>query len=286
MATGGNDPFSGSNVRNVLQHVLSPKIVSDGSGGFAVKLDLINVDNIYASGNIYGAGGNIGGGGSGITGPTGPSGGPKGPTGPTGPFGVGPTGPGLTGPAGTPGATGYRGATGPTGPFGVGPTGPGLTGPQGAVGPMGPTGIGPTGPAGKSTRYIFAKINGNSTGDGVVLDCTPTFNGGGSTYVIDPAVGTLNQQHTYSSQFQILLNGSNYSLSNPPLIVENVYMVSQSGLFQLYSSRTGNVTGQNIITTFSADFSTMTLSNILYANFNTISLSGGQILWIYIQFIN
>jgi hypothetical protein len=60
MSGGGNDPFSGSNTRNILQHMLSPKIVDDGSGGYQVRLDLINVDNIYASGTIYGGGGGIG----------------------------------------------------------------------------------------------------------------------------------------------------------------------------------------------------------------------------------
>lgn len=52
MANPGNDPFSGSNVRNVLQHILSPKIVSDGTCGYTVKEDLINIDNIYINGNI------------------------------------------------------------------------------------------------------------------------------------------------------------------------------------------------------------------------------------------
>jgi len=66
MAGNGNDPFSGSNVRNLLEHVLSPKIVSDGTNGYTVALDLINVDNIYASGTIYAA--------NGSTGPTGPAG--------------------------------------------------------------------------------------------------------------------------------------------------------------------------------------------------------------------
>jgi hypothetical protein len=56
MAGNGNDPFSGSNSRNVLQHVLSPKIVSDGYNGYSVKLDMINVDNIYASGTIFSGG--------------------------------------------------------------------------------------------------------------------------------------------------------------------------------------------------------------------------------------
>jgi hypothetical protein len=45
----GNDPFSGSNTRNILQHILSPKIVDTGSGAHAVSIDLINVDHIYLS---------------------------------------------------------------------------------------------------------------------------------------------------------------------------------------------------------------------------------------------
>lgn len=53
MATPGNDPFSGTNTRNILQHIISPKVVSDGSSGYAVKTDLINVDNAYTKGTIY-----------------------------------------------------------------------------------------------------------------------------------------------------------------------------------------------------------------------------------------
>lgn len=54
MSSGpGNDPFSGSNVRNILNHVISPKVINDGSGGYTVKTDLINIDNIYISGDIY-----------------------------------------------------------------------------------------------------------------------------------------------------------------------------------------------------------------------------------------
>jgi hypothetical protein len=60
MSGGGNDPFSGSNTRNLLQHLVSPKIVENGSGGYQVRVDLTNVDNIYASGTIYGGGGGIG----------------------------------------------------------------------------------------------------------------------------------------------------------------------------------------------------------------------------------
>lgn len=52
MSTGpGNDPFSGSNTQNILVHIVSPKIVNDGSGGYTVKTDLINIDHIYSNAN-------------------------------------------------------------------------------------------------------------------------------------------------------------------------------------------------------------------------------------------
>jgi hypothetical protein len=60
MSGGGNDPFSGSNTRNLLQHLVSPKIVENGTGGYEVRVDLTNVDNIYASGTVYSGGGGIG----------------------------------------------------------------------------------------------------------------------------------------------------------------------------------------------------------------------------------
>lgn len=56
MTTPGNDPFSGTNTRNILQHVISPKIVSDGSTGYAVKTDLINIDNAYVKNNLVATG--------------------------------------------------------------------------------------------------------------------------------------------------------------------------------------------------------------------------------------
>ena len=63
MASPGNDPFSGSNTRNLLQHVFSPKIVNgvagDSESGYDVRLDMINVDNIYVTGNVYGPSGPI-----------------------------------------------------------------------------------------------------------------------------------------------------------------------------------------------------------------------------------
>jgi hypothetical protein len=49
----GNDPFSGSSTQNVLQHVISPKVIPDGSGGYVVKTDLINVDHLHITGDIY-----------------------------------------------------------------------------------------------------------------------------------------------------------------------------------------------------------------------------------------
>jgi hypothetical protein len=64
MATGPN-PFSISTSRNLLDHVFSPKIVS-GTGGYVVKLDMVNIDNITISGTING----FTGGSGGTTGPT------------------------------------------------------------------------------------------------------------------------------------------------------------------------------------------------------------------------
>lgn len=56
--------------------MFSPKIVNGLTGGnsaYDVRLDLINVDNIYVTGNIYGPSGPISG-GVGSMGPTGPTG--------------------------------------------------------------------------------------------------------------------------------------------------------------------------------------------------------------------
>lgn len=44
-----SDPLAGTNTRNLLQHIVSPKIVTNGAGGYNVKTDLINVDGIYDS---------------------------------------------------------------------------------------------------------------------------------------------------------------------------------------------------------------------------------------------
>jgi hypothetical protein len=45
-------PFANTTtVKNILQHIISPKLVSDGSGGYVSKTDLVNVHNIvFAAG--------------------------------------------------------------------------------------------------------------------------------------------------------------------------------------------------------------------------------------------
>ena len=42
-----SDPYAGTvTVRNILNHIISPKIVNDGYGGYTTKVDLVNVDTI------------------------------------------------------------------------------------------------------------------------------------------------------------------------------------------------------------------------------------------------
>ena len=38
---------------SIIQGILSPKVVSDGSGGYTTKTDIVNVDNITATNNIF-----------------------------------------------------------------------------------------------------------------------------------------------------------------------------------------------------------------------------------------
>jgi hypothetical protein len=178
MSTGY--PFSTLIGNNVLDQILSPKIVGSTGSGYQVKLDLGNIDTLYANiigsptnrvSTVYGVTLNYqyldppvtGGGGTGITGPTGA----------TGPGGTGPAGPaGPTGATGSlvtvtvdeeidtldPGVTGYvfndstnpsvvnlvfglpRGATGPPGPGG-GSGSQSIQGPVGNVLFFGATGV-------------------------------------------------------------------------------------------------------------------------------------------------
>lgn len=48
-----SDPLAGTNTRNLLQHIISPKIVLGPTGGtYSVKTDLINVDNLAITGSF------------------------------------------------------------------------------------------------------------------------------------------------------------------------------------------------------------------------------------------
>lgn len=62
-----SDPYAGTvTVRNILQHVLSPKIVADQTGGYRTVVDIVNVDTVNAGrlvassaqcGSVFGDGG-------------------------------------------------------------------------------------------------------------------------------------------------------------------------------------------------------------------------------------
>lgn len=51
------DPYTNTTtVKNILQHIIVPKIVNDGSNGYVTKTDLVNVHNIIFSGHSTTAG--------------------------------------------------------------------------------------------------------------------------------------------------------------------------------------------------------------------------------------
>ena len=51
------DPYTNTTtVKNILQHIIVPKIVSDGSTGYVTRTDLVNVNNIIFSGFSSGVG--------------------------------------------------------------------------------------------------------------------------------------------------------------------------------------------------------------------------------------
>ena len=236
MASGGTDPFSGTNTRNLIQHIFSPKIVNGPTGGYAVKLDMINVDNIYVTGNIYGPSGIINGGGTGgvsttgATGPTGPAGpvgtssntGATGPTGSNGSIGAtGPTGPMcLSGNDGSTGPVGPTGSIGPTGVGSTGPTGIGYTGPSGDTGPTGIGYTGPTGPVGSSN--IKTKIPLNLTN-------FPAPNYGGTVVVgVNLALTTLFNL-TVDNIYRITVNNlwnDNVVSGVSPIVIGLMYVAS------------------------------------------------------------
>jgi hypothetical protein len=46
-----SDPYSNTTtVKNILQHIIVPKIVNDGSNGYVTRTDLVNIDNIIFRG--------------------------------------------------------------------------------------------------------------------------------------------------------------------------------------------------------------------------------------------
>jgi hypothetical protein len=51
----GTDPFSGTNTRNLLQHVFVPKIVKNNDNtSYVVKLDMVNIEDLFVQGTVYG----------------------------------------------------------------------------------------------------------------------------------------------------------------------------------------------------------------------------------------
>jgi hypothetical protein len=231
MASPGNDPFSGSNTRNLLQHVFSPKIVQGVTGasigGYDVRVDLINIDNIYTTGTIYGPNGAItgGGGASGTTGPTGR-------TGPTGATGrTGPTGPG------------YTGSTGPTGPNGIGVGITGLTGTVGVLSNAIPVGYIPF-------PLSSSLIPGKAYLVSAALNITPTvdsLNTTDSINVIISANGPTTGYTTVTSQFigymrtgvtyVIPVSGVVIPAPGTPIVLAIIEFASQTGqtLLQSYN---------------------------------------------------
>lgn len=47
-----SDPYVGTTTRNLLQHIISPKIVGATGGTYSVSTDIINVDNVFTTGMI------------------------------------------------------------------------------------------------------------------------------------------------------------------------------------------------------------------------------------------
>jgi hypothetical protein len=221
MASPGNDPFSGSNTRNLLQHVFSPKIVQGVTGasigGYDVRVDLINIDNIYTTGTIYGPNGAItgGGGASGTTGPTGATG----RTGPTGP--------------------GYTGSTGPTGPNGIGVGITGLTGTVGTLSNAIPVGYIPF-------PLSSSLIPGKAYLVSAALNITPTvdsLNTTDSVNLIISADGPTTGYTTVTSQFiGYMKSGQTYVIPVNGVIIPGT--ANAVGLIE-YAAQTGQTLVQS-----------------------------------------
>lgn len=54
-----SDPFSGTNTRNLIQHVFSPKITENTYKEYDVKIDLLNVDKVTTTSDITITNGNL-----------------------------------------------------------------------------------------------------------------------------------------------------------------------------------------------------------------------------------
>jgi hypothetical protein len=55
------DPFANTTtVKNILQHIISPKIVSDGANGYVSKTDLVNVHNLIFEAGASNEDGSVG----------------------------------------------------------------------------------------------------------------------------------------------------------------------------------------------------------------------------------
>lgn len=255
-----SDPFYNTDRRDILQHILPPKIVQGATGTYNVKLDLINIDNVNISGAYYINGIPIPGGGAGTTGVTGATG-ATGATGHTGPAGhtghTGHTGPaghtghtGHTGPAGHTGHTGHTGATGHTGYTGeTGPTGAGITGATGITGPTGPMGVtGPTGPTGNSLGAPLCVFRGGTTNiagiysdpsDNTNLLSDPSSNEmtlsfsnsspiyQSASYVNSPITAVINGLDGRSG-FSVSIPGTYKAVLNSPLVTPFARIVSSS----------------------------------------------------------
>ena len=240
MSTGY--PFSTLVGNNVLDQILSPKIVGSAVSGYQVKLDLGNIDTLYATdigtatnrvSDIYGVTLHYqfldppitGGGGGGTTGATGP---------------IGPTGPGGTGPAGP---TGPRGDTG----FSVTVTvdeeittlPPGSTGyvfndsttasnvnlvfglPRGATGPPGPPGSGSQIIQGPIGNVLFFGATG------VTSDNTLNFSSGALTVPTE-----IVTQPTNDGQMRLTTNlGTSFLQSGSKSNVNNGNVLSIGRLY-------------------------------------------------------
>ncbi len=261
--------MSGSNSfsPNILPHIIVPKVVGGTTAGYSVKVDIDNVDTVYANqiGNYQNRvqdvwvdtlhwlnlnpaiiSGGTGATAAGVPGPAGPPG-PPGPPGPTGPSGtgggtagIGPTGP--TGPViqGPPGTVAYFGQNGVVSSSNFSYSGTALSVPTLTTGAISASGVLSSA---DNTAFVRTSANGNQSyiqpgglnvpGSAGVLNVTPLY-GGVSTAVFD----TANQQVTVNGTIG----------KNPTFSVNGQTQISFSGstasasITQIVSSSTPSTT--------------------------------------------